>query len=421
MKLALQLGTLSAVNIGVSFLLQWYVLVQLGPGTQTDALFAGMTVPQLMLTVFTASLMHVLVPLYTAKSEECLHRDVWAFLAVLGGLFGLLAVLLGMLATWWVPLTVPGFDAEGTRLTVELTRIQLVGMLFSAVNTVQWAASHARRRFVWAEVSQILAGGIAMLGLVWALPRFGIVAAAWINILRMALQTLFLAPSMGWPVRPDFNSPAIRQAMLRIKPLLLGTAYYKTDPLIDRVMLSMAGSGSLSLYYLAQQIYGAVSQVLNKAIATPMVPTLSLLHGAGDAGGFMRAYRRKLLQASLISLAGLLVFGYMGREVLSHLVGYGSFGVGSVAALWGIMIWLGGMFIGGVAGQISSSAYYARGDTVTPTRIGIFSFTFYVPVKIALFYYFGVVGMAAATSLFFIFNFAMQHRLLRRDDLGSSM
>jgi len=142
----------------------------------------------------------------------------------------------------------------------------------------------------------------AFLLLIWALPRFGVVAAAWIGTLRMAMQTLLLAPGMGIPVRLDLRSAAIHQAWQRIKPLLLGTAYYKTDPLIDRFLLSAASSGSLSLYYLAQQIYSAASQVLNKTIAAPLVPVLSMLHKAGDKAGFRRAITGNCCKWVLLAL-----------------------------------------------------------------------------------------------------------------------
>ncbi|HUW29075.1 MAG TPA: lipid II flippase MurJ [Sulfuriferula sp.] len=414
MKLAIKLGTLSAANIGIAFLFQWYVLIQLGPGVETDALFAGMTIPQLVLAVISGSLMHVLVPLLAGESEDRLRHDAWGFLALIGGLFGLLAVLLYAAAPWWVPLTVPGFDKAGQMLTVELTRIQLIGMVFAAVNGVQWAAYHARQRFLWAEFTPILASVFALLLLIWALPRFGVIAAAWIGTLRMGAQTLLLTPGMGRPVRPDLKSAAIKEAWQRIKPLLLGTAYYKTDPLIDRFLLSTASSGSLSLYYLAQQIYGAASQVLNKAIAAPLVPILSKLHKAGDMKGFQHAYQRKLLAVGMISIAGLFVFGLIGQEILTFLVGQGNVSAGNIIELWWIMIWLGGMFVGSVMGQISSSSFYALGDTTTPTRIGIYSYTFYIPAKLALFYYFGVLGLALSTSMFFAVNLFLQNRQLKK-------
>jgi len=413
-KLAIKLGALSAANIGIAFLFQWYVLIQLGPGMETDALFAGMTIPQLVLVVISGSLMHVLVPLLSGESEDRLRHDAWGFLALIGGLFGLLAVLLYAAAPWWVPLTVPGFDEAGQILTVELTRIQLIGMVFAAVNGVQWAAYHARQQFLWAEFTPILASVFALLLLIWALPRFGVIAAAWIGTLRMGAQTLLLAPGMGIPVRPDLKSAAIQQAWRRIKPLLLGTAYYKTDPLVDRFLLSTASSGSLSLYYLAQQIYGAASQVLNKAITAPLVPMLSMFHKAGDKPGFRRAYYRKLLQASGISLSGLIVLGLLGQELLAFLVGHGNVSASNVAELWWIMIWLGGMFIGGAMGQICSSSFYACGDTITPTRISMLTYTAYIPGKVIAFYLWGVAGLAVTTSIYYMANLSLQIYLLEK-------
>jgi len=419
LKLTIQLGFISAVNIGLAFVFQWYVITKLGPGMETDALFAGMTLPQLALAVISGSLMHVLVPLLSGEGEDRIRQDAWGFLALVVGLFSLLALVLHLSAPLWVPLTVPGFNAPSQALTITLTRIQLVGMVFTAANGVQWAAYHARQQFLWAEATPILASVLGLALLMWALPRYGVVAAAWINALRMGLQTLLLAPGMGRPVRPDLGAPAIRQAWRRIKPLLVGTTYYKTDPLVDRFLLSTAGSGSLSLYYLAQQIYNACSQVLNKALAAPLVPMLSMLHKAGDRAGFRRVYRRKLLQTGTICAVGLLVLGIFGQTLLRLLIGHGNVSAGNVAELYWIMLWLAGMFAGSVMGQISSSSFFALGDTTTPTRLGIYSYTIYIPAKIALFHYFGAFGLAFATSLFFVVNLSLQHFLLATNHFDS--
>lgn len=414
MKQAVQLGALSAVNIALTFLFQGYVLLRLGPGAETDALFAGMTIPQLVLAVISGSLMHVLVPLLAGESEERLRHDAWGFFTLVAGLFGSLALVLYAAAPWWVPLTVPGFNETAQLLTVELTRIQLIGMLFAAINGVQWAVYHARRQFLWAEFTPILAGALALLVLIWCLPRYGVIAAAWVGVLRMVVQTLLLAPGMGVPIRPNLRGAAIQQAWRRIRPLLLGTTYYKTDPVVDRFLLSTVSSGSLSLYYLAQQIYGAASQVLNKAIAAPLVPLLSTLHKGGDMVGFRRAAFRKLVQVGVICIATFIVFGLFGQLLLELLAGYGAVSAANVSELWWLMLWLGGMFLGGAAGQISSASFYARGDTITPTRISMFTYTAYVPAKVAAFYVWGVTGLALATSTYYMANLMLQIFLLEK-------
>lgn len=412
MKQTIQLGVLSAVNIGLAFLFQWYVLTQLGAGMETDALFAGMTLPQLVLTVISGSLMHVLVPLLAGENEERLHHDAWGFFILVGGLFGLLAVVLYATTPWWLPITVPGFDAAGKALTVELTRIQLVGMVFAAINGVQWAAYHARQQFLWAEFTPALSSVFAFLLLIWALPRFGVIAAAWISVLRMGLQTLLLAPGMGKPVWPDLKSQAISTAWQRIRPLLLGTAYYKTDPLVDRFLLSTTSSGSLSLYCLAQQIYGAASQVLNKAIAAPLVPMLSKLHKAGDIKGFRRVYHRQLLQVGMISLGGLLILGLLGQALLSLFVEYGKLSNQNLDLLWLVMLLMSGQFAIGNLGMIMTSMFYSLGDTKSPTVVGAIAYTLGVIIKVAMFYFAGLLGLALGVTIYFLISLSLMAKTI---------
>jgi putative peptidoglycan lipid II flippase len=416
-KLSIRLALLSSVSICLSFIFQWYVITQLGPGANTDALFAGMTLPQLVLAIISGSLMQVLVPLLSGENKNRFQQDEWSFLALIFGLFGFLSILFYITAIWWIPLTVPGFDNAKQILTVKLTRIQIVGMVFTAINSVQWAAYHARQKFMWVEFTSIFASIIALLLLIWLLPLFGVVAAAWISSLRIALQTLLLAPGMGRPVWPDLKSPSIQQAWLRIKHLLLGTAYYKTEPLIDSYMLSTATSGSLSLYYLAQQIYGAISQVINKAIAAPLVPLLSIFYKAGDKASFQRAYYRKLLQVITLSMATLLVFVLFGHSVLRLFIEHGNVTAKNLKDIWWIMILLSGMLIGGTAGQVTSITFYSIGDTITPTRMSMLTYTLSVPAKVASFYFYGLVGLAIVTSIYYMINLFLQIYLLWRKSI----
>ena len=416
MKQGIQLAIASGTNVCVAFLFQWYVLVHLGPGVETDALFAGMTIPMVVLSVVSGSLMHVLVPVLAGASEERLRHDAWGFLVLVGGFFGGLATLLYVTAYWWIPIIVPGFSDEAKDLTIKLTRIQLVGMVFGAINGVQWASYHAREKFLWPEFTPMLSSVCGFILLIWLLPIYGVVAAAWINTVRLGLQTLLLTPGMGKPVSPDLKSPAIATAWQRIKPLLLGTAYYKTDPLIDRFLLSTITSGSLSLYYFAQQIYGGALQIINKAVAAPLVPLLSKLHKEGNNDEFRSAYYRRLLHVGVISICFILLLGFIGQNALDLLVGHGNVTANNVNDLWWIMIWLAGMFVGGASGTITSTSFYAAGDTVTPTRISVVSYTVYIPCKVAAFYSLGVMGLAVVTSIYYMVDFLVQSYLLNKSN-----
>lgn len=414
MKLSLQLGILSIANIGAIFLFHWYILTQVGPGIETDAFFSSTALTQLVIMVISGSLMHVLVPLLAGEDKISSHNNAWGFLVLIGSLFGLLSALLYVAVPWLVPLMVPGFNEATRLLVVDLTRIQLIGMLFAAINGVQWATYHARQQFIWAEFTPVVASISTLFILVFALPRFGVVSAAWVLVFGAFLQTIMLAPGMGRPIRPDLKSVAIQIAWKRVKPLLLGTAYYKTDILVDRFLLSSAIGGNLSLYYLSQQIYGGVCQVLNKAIAAPLVPALSKIHKSEDRIEFRRIYQRKLLIVAAICLAVYLIFWLIGEFFLGLLIGYGNFRSSSVADLWWVMLWMGGVLIGGAVGQVCAATFYSCGDTKTPTQMSIVTYTLYLPCKISAFYYWGVKGMALVTSAYYVINLILQIILLGR-------
>ena len=409
MRQPLLLGVLAASNIGIAFLYQWYVLVQLGPGVETDALFAGMTLPQLALAVVSGSLMHVLVPLLAGEPADRFRHDAWGFFVLVGALFAAIAVLLYVFAPFWVPLTVPGFSEAGKGLTVHLTRIQLVGMVFTALSGVQAAVYHARQRFLWVELAPLLTGALGLVPLVVFLPEYGVEAAAWIATLRFVFQTVLQMPGMGRWTMPDLKSSTVQDAWKRIKPLLWGTAYYKADPLVDRFLLSMSGNGNLSLFYLAQQIYGAGAGVVSKAVAAPLVPRLSLLHKAGDHPAFRRAYRRKLWQVGLLTGSLLIVVVAFGDSLLRLLVGHGAVTEANVRTLWLIMLGLCGMFMGGAMGSVTTSSFYARGDTRLPTRLGMITYTIYIPIKIIAYSLGGVLALAISVSAFYVVNLLLQY------------
>ena len=115
-----------------------------------------------------------------------------------------------------------------------------------------------------------------------------------------------------------------------------------------------------------------------------------------------------------ISLASLLVLGLFGNAMLALLVGHGNVSADNVKELWWIMVWLAGMFVGGVAGQVCSNSFYACGDTITPTRLSMLSYTAYIPCKVAAFYVWGLAGLAIATSIYYLTNLSLQIYILEK-------
>ncbi|MES4787331.1 MAG: hypothetical protein C4294_17720, partial [Nitrospiraceae bacterium] len=85
----------------------------------------------------------------------------------------------------------------------------------------------------------------------------------------------------------SFHFSLLPEMWRRARYLLMGSAYFGTEPLINQALTSLAPAGSLALFYSAQQYYGLTHQVTQHAIAAPLLPRL-----AGEAKlGQWRAFR----------------------------------------------------------------------------------------------------------------------------------
>jgi peptidoglycan biosynthesis protein MviN/MurJ (putative lipid II flippase) len=408
------LAAAASANIAASFLYNWYLLAVLGPGREVDALFAAMIAPQLLLVVVGTALSNVLIPMLSVQPESRIPDLVWTMLRVVFLYTGLAALCLALTARWWVPLAVPGFPPDARPLVVKLTAIQLVGAVLTVVSAVQRSAYNARHRFVWPEASTLLSTGLGFVYLAAAIPTQGVAAAAWATVVRAVLQVLFLLRGTGRYRRPRERVAELRDAWVRLRPLMLGALYFKTDFVVDRLLASMAPVGALSLYSLAQQAYSAAQLVLGKALAAPAVPPLSRAAETRRWGQFRSLSRRRLLMLVLMSLIGYVGVLLLGRPVLGLVFGHGKMTPAKLDELWWLFVALGGVWFGSVAGQIIAASFYAEGDTRTPMVVGAATCTVAIGLKVAGFFAFGITGLAVAASLYYLSSASVQWIILER-------
>ncbi len=415
MKLAIHLAAISAVTLVIAFLTNLYVMTAIGPGFRTDAFFASGTIPQIVLAVLGGSLGHVLVPLLTVQRSQDFSQLAWTYFFLVLLVFAGLSTIFYLSAEFWIPIAVPGFSPEAEQLTIELVRIQLIGMIFTGVSAVLLAAYQARQRYVRPEVVPLITAVVALAALLWALPRHGIHAVAWITVIRSAANAVCLLPGLGSFSAPRFSTPEVVEAWRRLRPLIGGSAYYKLGPLVDRFLASMAPPGSLSLLHFAQQLFNIVGLIINKAITGPMVPLLSKHAESQRWSTYRWLYNKRLALILVFTSFAYLALLWVGEPVLTAFLGYGRFTPDDLEQLLYLLLALGGVLIGGGLGQVISPAFYAKGNTVTPTKVAIIGFTIGILLEVAGFFAFGVVGIAGGLSAYYLLNATALYILLEKE------
>jgi putative peptidoglycan lipid II flippase len=396
-----QLSFLTSLQIAVAFGVQLYVVARLGAGTQTDALYAGLTVPQVVMVLGIESLVFVLVPFLARRTERQMEDDVWQILGGLGLLFTGIAVIISLAAPWFVPLLVPGFSNAGKELTVTLTRIQALGLIGAAFNGVLCSFYQARNRFVFPAFAVLLSSVAGWAILILGLAQFGVRLAAWVQVLMLSGPPLILFSGLKWKGGVSYDPILFKELWRGTRPIVLSSSYGRTGMIVDRILASFLAPGSLVALDLAQRTNAAVSRILNQGIVTPVVPDLSRLAQAEQWDRFQSLYRSKAIQVFGISaflLVAALAAGYLWQlPVVSRWTSRAA--VDSLQRVWTAALFMSGVLLCASLNHTVTSAYYSMGNTTTPTKIAALCYSLGLVLKVTGFYVAGVNGMALALSL----------------------
>lgn len=406
---------LSVANVLLSAGLQFVPLAFFGASLTVDIFVAAMMLPGVITSISAVVVTYSLVPQLAGIDPDTqggLTRR--AFVAVAAYL-GVPTLALIALAPVWVPWTVPGFSLEATSSTVALARVSLTASLVAVFGLVLSARMQANSQFILNALAAVVSAAVAAVIAVATIGRFGIVAAAWSLVARSAIQL-----AVAWALHPPrIGRTATRELVLgrTALPLLASSSVSKLEPIVDRSLLSTAPPGVLTLFYLAQQIYGAMSQVAAGSILAHVLTRFSTEARQHDGTPPWHSLLRELTRATIVAvgfglllaaavLIGTWLFDQYCRNCVSFLT------ASDLARLGVLLLALGGVWVFGLHGMVLSSYFYARGDTMTPSVVAVAGFVVAIALKIAGFRLGGAVGLAIATSLYFFSTSAAMFALI---------
>jgi putative peptidoglycan lipid II flippase len=414
--LALSLGTLVALQIAAGFALQLVVLALVGAGLQTDAWVAAQAVPLVITSIVAVSLQGAWQSRLAVLGKDPVAWKI-AQQTAQGQLllvFGGAALALAASASVWTKWLFPGFTAEQISLTARITQILLVGAAFNSQATLLMTGLRGRGQFVGPEVIMLGGAITTILAAFVVIPLGGIEWVAWVSAARSLVVWAVLfwlsdrpAPSLvlAWHDSERWN---------QIRPILLGSAYYKTGPLVDRYWSSQAPPGGMTMFNLAQTGMGALAAVLDRAFCAPITPSLARLAAAGDLMAMRGIYRKSLRQIAVVALIVLLALGLV--YPLWPAITFSMLKLGPAAAFeaWLICTLLVAYLYPAAAGSVVVASLYALGDVRTPVKVGIVGFSLSLPLKAAGFMFGGLVGLALATVAHYLGNMLAMTWLLER-------
>jgi putative peptidoglycan lipid II flippase len=405
---------------------------QFGAGFAVDAFQVAFRVPNLLRDLFAEGAMSAaFVPTLTRTQQDKgpeeamrLANLVVNFLLVVVSALCAIGIFA---APWIVRLMAPGFAAVPGKLelTTLMTQIMTPFLLLVSLAAAVMGVLNTRRVFFIPAIAPTLLNlGLIASGFLIApfCPRFGlepIVGMAFGALLGGLGQLLVQLPSLreqGFRWRPaiSFSDPGVLRIVALMAPASLGIAAMQVNVFASTFLASMLVEGSVSWLNYAYRLMQLPIGLFGVAIATVTLAEVSRHAAAGNMADLRETLSFSLRMVLLLTLPATFLLIALAEPIISLLYQHGRFGAADTAetarALWAYAVGL--TAFSGV--RVMVPAFYSLGMARVPVTVSMVTIGLTVALYFALMGPLHHMGLALATSIGSLLNFAILFAMLRR-------
>ncbi len=404
--------------------------VVFGATAGMDAFLVAFKIPNFMRRLFAeGSFSQAFVPIlseYKTKCSEEEMRDLVQHVAgTLGGILLVISLFGMVFSSLWIIVFAPGFIHEPAKFEMASTmlRITFPYIFFISLTALAGGVMNCFGKFSIPAFTPVLLNVCMIVAVCFFAKDFQnpIMAGAWgvfaAGIVQCAFQLPFLyhLKMLRWP-KWGWNHPGVQRIIKLMIPALFGASIAQISLLLDTVFASFLKTGSVSWLNYSDRLMQFPLGIFGIALSTAVLPHLSRKYAQQDHDNFNRsldwAMRLVLMMAlpasvGMMLLAGPMVitlFQYRHFTPLDAQMSEYSL----MAFSFGLMffIWV----------KVLVSAYYARQDTRSPVRTGLYAMGVSFIMNAILIWPLGQTGLALSTSIASLVNCALLFfRLLRHD------
>ena len=385
-----------------------------GRSDAMDAFLAAALVPSLLVNLISESMNQALVPTLVRvrelggreRAQQLLSNAMlWMCLLLVAA-----SAAMALCAHGFFPLIASHFPAAKLELSIRLFYALLPIVLLTGIATNCTAVLNTLDRFTLPALAPIAISLSIIAGALALGSRFGIWAMVWATLAGSLIHAVIVAWMMqahGYRFRLRWYgmNEATREVGKQYGPVLLSSVVASGGLLVDQSMAAMLAAGSVSALVYANRFVSVVLTLLAGALSTAIVPYLSRLIAFRDWAACRHTLRTWTWITALVSIpiAVLLIGGAHGlvRIAFQH----GAFGPRDTAVVARVLA----MFAIQIPFFAVSRVFYrflvAMRRTDLVLYCGILNLVLDVILNLILMRWFGVAGIALATSLWTVSTF----------------
>jgi putative peptidoglycan lipid II flippase len=423
-------GAWTAASRVMGFIRDMLIAAFLGAGPVADAFFVANRLPNLFRRLFgegafNAAFVPVFSGLLTTEGEDVARGFAEEAAAALAFWLVALTILGEIFMPQVLHVIAAGFSRDPAKfaLTVTLSRIAFPYLVLICLAALLSGVLNALDRFVAAAAAPLLYNAFAiaaMFALAPFVPTVGH-ALAW-GVSTSGVAQLLLLYWAVWRAgirlhlpRPRLT-PRMRLLLRRMAPGLVGAGITQLNLTMDVFIGSLLPAGSVSLLYYADRINQLPLGVLGTAVGTALLPLLSRQISLNARAEAFDTQNRAIEYALVLTLPAALALAILADPILQVLFARGAFSHhDALLSSQSLAAYSAGL-PAFVLVKVLSPGFFARGDTSTPVRVGVFVLALNFGLNLALMHPLKHIGPPAATSIAAWLNVTLLGVMLVRRD-----
>jgi len=270
-----------------------------GAGIETDIYFAAFRIPDFVYNfIIVGGITIAFMPLfseYYAKDE----KKSWEMTSNLLNVFSFFLIVAGAIffifTPWLMKIITPGFSEESLKITSTLTRLMFLSPIFFGISSIFSGILHYFNRFLVYSLAPILYNIGIIIGILFFVPRFGIIGLAIGVVFGAFLHLAIQIPSVllcGFKYKPVFNfrNPALKEIFRLMIPRSFSIGAQQLNLFIITGIASTLVSGSIAIFNFSNNIYHIPIGIFGTSFAIASFPVLSRAWAQGDKKEFFEKF-----------------------------------------------------------------------------------------------------------------------------------
>lgn len=357
-----------------------------GTNSQLDAFYAAVTIPDLLFNLLAGgALASAFIPIFTDVLKKENSRLAFNLFSSIVSLILLVLGIGSLITVYFAPTIVskvifvfqPNLDSGLLQLTINLLSIIMIAPTIFGISGIVMGVLNTHQKFLIPALAPVVNWLGWIIGIVFIVPTQGIFGLAWGYVIGACLHLLVQIPvllsleKITIPTPKDLMNNKVIQILKLMGPRLFGVGAVQINFLINTMLATSLGEGSLSAINIGRMIMTMPLFVIAQAIATAALPTFSAQVAKNEKADMVHSLTATLRGVLVLSIPASIGLIILRNPITAILFQRGKFDAHSTELVAWAILWYTAGLVGHAIVEILSRAFYALHDTKTPVTIGI--------------------------------------------------